>query len=543
MAVKLIYKDIAPGAKDDISNIEVSEINDMIANEGMLKDNSLVHKNYATLEYNHWKLDGTFTGIAERNIPYWSTQVCADTATDGKYYFDTPITITRVFANKHTSVGISFVFDDTDFCNALNIKWFNDDELLYDIDFEPDSSNYYCQQNVQSFNKVVITFYSMNTANRFLKIFAIDDGVNREFGSDNLYGVSVLEEMSLISEELPINTLSATLKRSENTEYIFQKKQPILVYYNSALYGTFFVDGSDRTSKDVYEVTAQDYKGVLDTATFYGGIYSNVTAKSIIDEIFMDEKFGYTIDDETASTILSGYIPICTKREALAQVLFAACSVCDTSRSNTLDIFKLGNTQTEISSESIFMGGKITASDIVTSVKIQIHKYERNNEAKEVFKGDVSAGQSMIEFSNPIDANTDVTITGAAIISCYANYCIIEAQTDTSVIITAREFIDNIVSKVMVNDNVTLGAATNQVEIKDATLVSNSNADAVLFNVYNHYMKNNTLESDVIIDGYKCGDSVILHTEWSGDKTGRIEQLEYDICNKTIGRVVQRVDG
>ena len=40
MSVKVIYKDIVPSGKDDISNIEVSEINSNIANTELLKVSS-----------------------------------------------------------------------------------------------------------------------------------------------------------------------------------------------------------------------------------------------------------------------------------------------------------------------------------------------------------------------------------------------------------------------------------------------------------------------------------------------------------------------
>ena len=82
MSVKVIYKDIVPSGKDDISNIEVSEINSNIANTELLKveNNQSVH--YATLEKNQWKLDGTYKGLTSNNIGYWSTQISNDEATE-----------------------------------------------------------------------------------------------------------------------------------------------------------------------------------------------------------------------------------------------------------------------------------------------------------------------------------------------------------------------------------------------------------------------------------------------------------------------------
>ena len=550
MSVKVIYKDIVPSGKDDISNIEVSEINSNIANTELLKveNNQSVH--YATLEKNQWKLDGTYKALTSNNIGYWSTQISNDETTEktvgdityNLYMFGTPITITRVFKNKHTSVGLSFTFADPDYCNYLNVKWYNDDVEVYNVDFYPNSSQYYCKQNVEVFNKVEVTFYSMNKANRFLKIFAIDDGVNRTFNDSDIYSITILSEMSLISDELFNHTLDLSLKRTEDTEFIFQKRQPVLVYKDNELDGQFFVESSERTSENVYDIQCHNYTGILESNKFYGGIYFNVLAKDIINEIFTGENIKVNIDTETANTLLSGYIPITTKREALSQVLFACCSVCDTMRTTEFNIFKLADTTTEISADRIFMGGSVKTTDKVTSVVITAHSYTVANESSEVYKGNVFTGLNTIEFSNPVDTPT-VSVSGATLVNCYNNYCIINATSDLEITITGKIYNDNTSTKQMIDDNVILGTTSNELSITDATLVSSLNVDKVLLNVFNHALLNSTLECDMVFEDEKIGDNVVLHTEWSGDKTGRIEQMEYDIRSKKIGKVVQRISG
>ena len=550
MSVKVIYKDVVPSGKDDISNIEVSEINSNIANIDLLKveNNQSIH--YATLEKNQWKLDGTYKGLTSNNIGYWSTQVSNDEVTEktvddvtyNLYEFDNEIKIIRVFENKHTSVGLSFTFADPDYCNYLNVKWYNDNDKVYDVDFYPNSSQYYCKQNVEIFNKVEITFYSMNKANRFLKIFAIDDGVNRIFNDSDIYSITILSEMSLISDELFNHTLDLSLKRTEDTEFIFQKRQPVLVYKDNELDGQFFVESSERTSENVYDIQCHNYTGILESNKFYGGIYFNVSAEDIIDEIFAGEQIKVNIDEDTANTVLSGYIPITTKREALAQVLFACCSVCDTMRTNEFNIFKLADTTNEIPVDRIFMGGSVKTTDKVTSVVITAHSYTVAAGSSEIYKGNVFTGLNTIEFLNPVDTST-VSVSGAYLVNCYNNYCIVNALSNTEIIITGKIYNDNISTKSMIDDNVILGTTSNELSITDATLVSSLNVDKVLLNVFNHAMLNGTLECDMVFEDEKIGDNVVLHTEWSGNKTGRIEQMEYDIRNKKIGKVVQRING
>lgn len=546
MAIKLIYKDIAPDAKDDITNIETSEVNDNLSNVGALKSDKVSPVRYATLEYNQWRLDGTYKALTNNNIPYMSTQVSSLNATTldngvKTYLFDNPVSLTRIFENKHQSVGVSFTFDYPDYCNYLTIEWFNDEESQIEY-FYPDNTEYYCQKNIEIFNKVVVTFYGMNKPNRLLKLWTLDDGVNRIYTDKDVLSINILEEMSLISEDIPVNTLDFSLYHKENIELMFQKKQPILAYHNNELAGMFFIDIGDRTSQNIYDVSANDYKGVLENNTFNGGIYFDELAGNIINDIFKDEKITLEIDEETFNTKLSGHLKIDTKRAALMQVLFATCSVCSTARTDTFKIFKLKDTLSDVPSDRIKEGGSVKASSKPTSVKISIHKYTKETEIKELFTGEVLAGDNIIQFSTPVDASS-VTVTGATLKEVYANYCIVNATENKEITVKGYQYVDNITTKEIVDPNKLLGKAFETKEITDATLISNSNYEAVLLNVYNHYMKNNTLECDIQLLDEQVGDNITLHTAWSGDKTGRIEQLDYDIKNKKIGKVVQRING
>ena len=69
----------------------------------------------------------------------------------------------------HRALPFTFDTNNNIFCNSLNIKWYQDDVLLkdddendLDIDFTPNSAFYFCRKQVQYYNKVVITFNSLN---------------------------------------------------------------------------------------------------------------------------------------------------------------------------------------------------------------------------------------------------------------------------------------------------------------------------------------------------------------------------------------------
>jgi hypothetical protein len=286
--------------------------------------------------------------------------------------FSSPVVDEIPFDNYQTSVGITLQFDpgNGDYCNDLNIKWYQDDTLLFDKDFTPNASIYFCQQNVENYNKIIITFKSMNKPYRFLKFQVIDYGVVRTFEKEELQSIKILEEASLTSEELRINTLNILLRSLSNIDFMFQKKQPIKIEANSNLLGVFFIDRAIRKASNVYEIEAIDYVGLLDKLIFPGATYSNTLVSTLVAAIMGN--IPYQLDSTLGAKTLSGTLERCTCREALLQVAFAICGVVDTSRSSVVKIFTPSSTTVgTLGKDKIYKAGNsFENDDIVTEIRI-----------------------------------------------------------------------------------------------------------------------------------------------------------------------------
>ena len=369
--VKITYKDISPTAKEN-STLTVTDKKPYVEiNE--LKQEIGQFPKYMTLEKDFTVLDGTFdvlpTDTETAILGLWSKSL-----SDEEGNFATPPVLTITFTSYQTSTGITFMFhpDTNDYCNSLNIKWYQDNTLLEDVNYIPDSAVYFCQKNVTNFNKAVVTFNSTNKPIRYLKVQQIEYGSIRTFEEEDLRKVNVLEEISLISEEITINTLNFTLDNKDNIDFIFQKKQPLTVQYGSNLMGTFFIESSKRVSKTVYEIEASDYLGLLDKSYFEGGTYTNKTASSLIAYIMGN--IPYELDSTLGAKTLSGTLERCTKREALLQVIFAICGVVSTARSDKVRIYSLSNTSVgTIAESSIFTGASFEGEDEVTEIRLTLN--------------------------------------------------------------------------------------------------------------------------------------------------------------------------
>ena len=95
------------------------------------------------------------------------------------------------------------------------------------MDYEPDSAQFTCFNEVENYDKLVITFRSMNHPYRYLKLSAVDFGFVRDFGPDELRNINLYQAVSSESEQVEINTLDFTLSSKDPIPIMFQRKQPL----------------------------------------------------------------------------------------------------------------------------------------------------------------------------------------------------------------------------------------------------------------------------------------------------------------------------
>ena len=365
--INIEYKDISLTASED-SAISWTQ-KEAFSNWELLKQSGVAFKKFATLEDYLWKLDGSFENFPvspeSENFGLWSKEL-----SDANGAFTTPIDLEISFSNYESCVGITFNFSTLtdDYPTEISIKWYQNDTLLSEKDFISDKSQFFCENSVTNFNKLIITFLKMSKPYRRLKIEQLVYGVVRNFGDDELRNLSVLEDVSLTSEELKVNTLDFTLSNKSLIDFIFLKKQPLTLTRNGELIGTFFIDTSKRKSKTLYDISAVDYIGVMDKIPFVGGTYTNVVASELIASIMGD--IPYELDENLVSKTLSGTLEPCTKREALLQVAFAICAVVDTARSSKVKIFKRSTSKKGTISQGIYTGGSFSVDGKITEIRV-----------------------------------------------------------------------------------------------------------------------------------------------------------------------------
>lgn len=499
---------------------------------------SLTVKPWATLEMNQWLLDGSkrvFPDEPEKEIfGLWSLSQSGDDCN-----FSAPITLICDFTEPHTTVGITFIFreDSYEYANKVKIEYYSSNGIEEKI-FHPDRPTFFASGLAENYTKIVCTFYGTSLPNRYLKLTEIKFGAVKIFDDDSVISAQILEEIDPTGAELSINTLEFTAYTTDfalldpNGVYAaLQQRQAIGTKVDGADFGTFFLDEPESEDDDTTTFKCIDFVGVIDTTTFMGGIYSNKLVGELVTEIMTSAEMlssEYSLDSSLSTKRVSGYIPICTHREALQQVAFAIGAIVDCSRGKAIKIYPQSTVaKGTITHDDKFDGHKVKMTSLVTGVEVTAHRYTLRSEASSAYEDTLTAGTHTITFGSPF---AQLTASGATIIASGANYAIISVPSTGTVTITGKEFEDNTSVVGVYASELPANAKPNVILCdENATLVSSANALDIAQRLYSFYQKRYEDEGDMILGTQKVGETWRMNSLNNRDIVGTIQSLDINL--------------
>lgn len=504
----------------------------------------------ATLEKDYWKLDGSYEPFPD-SPQNTSWGIWSNSMSDENGNFSVPPVIELSFQNVHKTAGLTFEFCPygNNYCNHMLIQWYLDDAVIKETEFYPAAWRCEYRCTVEKYNKLIITFYSTNEPYRYLKVQNIQHGINEYFSEDEIETASVLEEVDISALELSVNTLEFRLRTANDDFDIFnpkglynllQKKQQLCVegYVDGGLinFGYFYLDNWNDDEGET-ELTAQDAIGIMSNTTFKGNIYEGVKALNVIDEIMNDAGFGYSVDSRIGDMKISGWLPICTHREALQQVAFALGAYVDTSRGGMVRI-RFGADEDviyNIGMDRKAVGSSATLKEYISGVSITEHSYVLGTTVEELYKGNLYAGDNEITFSEP---SVVTAVSGGTLKESGVNYCIVNMTADGDVIVKGKKYTDN-TSVITVNvDTVATGEKENIKTVTDATLINNKNSLYVAQMLLNSYQKRIEQNLSFVLNRETVGSNASVEVYKDYFKNAVITKLETDLVNGFVTKAV-----
>lgn len=519
------------------NNAPFSDIN-------ILKQEDVNIPDYGTLELNQFILDGT-QQILPNNLEDCGYALLGTDMSDENLDRDN-ITLNVTFTEKHKSLGVTFNFVN-DYPETIHITWYYDTTVLDSITFYPNSLEYFCENKVDGYNKMVVVFTGSNVPYRHFRLDKITYGANLTMGSDKIKNATVLEEVNPISSEVSINNCDFTIY-DESEDFntlnpqgryeLISRGQKVIVreYIDDTVInmGTFYLDNWDSDTTTLITFNAIDAVGMLGTTKFYKGkIYEQERAGVIIDEIMQSAGWNkYQITADVYNTLLSGFIGICTHREALQQVVFALRAVVDCSRSDKIKIYRTESTaDLKILYNRKFQGGTVGVRNYVSAVDVSMHEYLLSTESKQLFKGTLSVGTSLITFNNPSSIEN---ISGGTLGEHGINYAYVTVPSESEVILNGYEYIDSSSSFVINNKNLVTGAIENVITVKNATLISKYNVYLIANHLMDYYAFQREAQQRFICENEHSGRWISMKSQYGRFVTGSITKMTIDLTGGFI---------
>ncbi len=521
------------------------------SNMALLKDELFSMPKYATTERNYFVLDGSRKVLPDNpdDVAYVSNNA---SNTDRTFATNPKITVT--FTQNHTSAGVTLYFGD-DYPEEVKLTWYDADNTKIDAKtFTVDSLVYFCSNQVENYQKIVIEFIKTRYPNRYIKIAHILYGVNVVFSDEVVQNANIIEELDPTSATMSVNTASVSVVDQNDTYKptnhdglwkSIQVGQEIsiteTVEDKTIDCGTFYIDNWDF-SNNIASFSLIDKIGMLDKTYFYDGeVYVNRKAKDILDALFSScgvEK--YTIEEGLGEILLNGHLGIQTHREALQQIVFAIGGVADCSRSDYINIYKPKRyVENNINTNRKFLGTTIKLDEYVSGVTVGFNKYTLSNDLTSLYEDILPKGTSKIEFSSPVDPST-ITVTGGTLAVGRTNYAIVTMASTSTCKIEAKQYE---ITENRITANVDLiegGEVANIKEYSGCTLVNSARALEVAKYILNYLQLRQIVDMRYINEGEGVGEWCLIADNTERYSTTGITKQNIDLTGGNIASVTSR---
>lgn len=512
-----------------------------------LQSDSATSRPYATYEPDFWLLDGEYKFIPDDYTTVHAGFMSLEMS-DENGDFATPPSITVDFGTIHSIPGLALRFQtlSNDYATQVTVAYYDDGaSLIRTDDYYPNSPEFSTGQAVDDFKQIVLTFLSTNRPYRYLRLTGIDYGDLISFEGTDVLEASVVEECDPLSAEIRINTLDLTLFSSDADFSIINpagdyaslvERQPLAVYEiigGTAVYiGTFYLDEWENESDTVSIFHAVDILGVIDRLTYKGGIWlAGIDLEDLLEDILAPIYVPYELDNSLIGTVIKGWLPICTYREALQQIGFAAGAAVDCSRNGAVKIYatRIASSESAVGSVTTAQKGikqKLALRSLVTGVDVLAHNFVADTETQNLYDATLDAGEHEIAFPGPMH---DLTPTGATIVESGVNYALLSVAAPGAVTLTGEPYLDTVKLYQAEMPDLPTGVRPNVLKIEDATLVNNDNGAATAQRVYDYYAQRYRQEMKLFAPSIEVGQVILVDTLYEKQIRGVVEKMESDL--------------
>lgn len=559
MSLEINYVDAPEGAQE--------KMNAVGEGANSLSDVSMVAKGardipYATLEEGLWKLDGTMRILPDiPNTGFWS-QKLSETQQDSRLRdgtqiaigrlgnfilgesrlgesstggFDTPPKIILLFPVPYSSTGFTFTFSPStnQWCTEIRVAWYLGQVFLLEKTYSPNAPKWTLQETVESFDRVEIELISTNKPNQFAKVQKIEVGRTILLTAEEIVSARLVNEVDPSLCELTVDTMSFELYDPQNRGFLPQENQRIELIQDGRVRASHYITSSTKKSDSQYEIDCQSAIGLL-SDEFLGGMYSDRPLEEMVSDILGNWDFEISSVFEKAT--ITGYIPVCSQREALQRVAFAVGAMVSTQDSSNIRFLPIPKTVgARFKSSEILLGGSVKTASRYARVEVVSHSYTKSDIIETLMdEEEVNGEDVLITFTDP---HYDYEITGGTITGSDVNW--VKITANGPVTLNAKTYLHNTRTHVKRNPEATAKERGNYISVTECTLIHSGNAQDAVERLYSAKQWRQTVSQDVIVTGQKAGQIASSMTPWGTISRGFISSMESNLTQNGVIASIQ----
>lgn len=398
--VHMEFVDVTAGTEGEVSSSSYAELSEL----SLFQEEETNHPEYLYLDLNGAVLDGSlFIADTDSKFPYISSE-----QSDRDCSFSSVPSIIVDFSGIHTSSGLTLVFS-RDWPETVRITWYQiDGTKLFSETYHPDQLRFYCKKQA-TYAKVVIEFLQTRLPMQRIQLAYIKYGMELDWDREKVKAATITHEVDGTYASLPIGTAEVSIVDEYNDFDLtnhdgmwasIQKNQTLTLTEELAskevACGKYYID-TWSSSANIVAFSLVDILGLMDKTKFYGGrIYESETAGNIIDEIMTSAGIAkYKVNADVRNTIVSGYLGICSNREALQNVLFVCGAICNCME-GAIEIYKPGREVVSTINIARKFSTEVKIAEYVSGVSVTFYKYVEKLEKEEIYTGTLPPGKSIV---------------------------------------------------------------------------------------------------------------------------------------------------
>ncbi len=511
----------------------------------------------ATLEHNFgWVLDGSKEALPDDAAAYdWGWWSKSQSGADGS--FAEPPVLEIAFYNAageatpHSSPGITLLFSGS-LARDIRIEWLDaTGTVLAEGDFPCEDFNCYCDKVVENYYGLRISIGGMKAPGRFLRVIGLAFGEIMPLYGEKIISARSVAEIGVGGESLPAGELELelldrerrfALLNPEGTARLLQLGQRIEAYKSidgdRRQIGRFYLVEGESRDTAVLRLRAQDVLGVLDRVEQYGGMYQSKDCAELLSELLGPVEVAFSVDEALSGETVTGWLPICSVREALRQVAFAVGAYVLVRADGSL-YFAAGAaaTRRSIGTDRRVIGHKLSLEESVTQVDVTAYAYKPgvgqswSDPGSELLSALLSAGEHRLTFSAPSSVSK---IEGAELLESHVNYCIVSVPEEATVTVIGLPY-----SEMTTVESASLekaaGSVTNVKSISGMTLLDSAAARKAAERLLAVYQQQLLDEGELLPGWDGPGEAVTVITS-EGSMSGLIEYAAVELSGGGILR-------